>query len=201
MSTPGRGSLATSGRTFAVDGASAPMPTRWMVVTLQPSLDISRLRVRERARCTAASRSWPARFCSRRFAEAVGQAKRRALAAAGSRLRTVVKGRRVLSARRRGFLKSGEPMKEAYAVRRTVPPSAEIRVEIDKLLGRGMVDDPQKMLSELGRLGAGLGCDPGGECRGNDDNLEFGISRLRLSTNRKASWTSESSERDTSAGR
>jgi hypothetical protein len=23
-----------------VDGASAPMPTRWMVVTLQPSLDI-----------------------------------------------------------------------------------------------------------------------------------------------------------------
>src|SRR5438874_10504412 len=47
-------------------------------------------------------------------------------------------------------------MKEAYAVRRTVPPSAEIQAEIDKLLGQRLVDDPQKMLSELGRLGARL---------------------------------------------
>jgi transposase-like protein len=47
-------------------------------------------------------------------------------------------------------------MKEAYAVRRTVPPSAEIQASIDKLLARGMVDDPQGMLSELGRLGARL---------------------------------------------
>jgi hypothetical protein len=47
-------------------------------------------------------------------------------------------------------------MKEAYAVRRTVPPSAEIQVEIDKLLGRGLVEDPQMMLSELARLGARL---------------------------------------------
>src|SRR5437016_14079411 len=47
-------------------------------------------------------------------------------------------------------------MKEAYAVRRTVPPSAEIQAEIDKLPSRGLVDDPQKMLSELGRLGARL---------------------------------------------
>src|SRR2546429_2599573 len=47
-------------------------------------------------------------------------------------------------------------MKEAYAVRRTVPPSAEIQASIDKLLSRGMVDDPQKMLSELARLGARL---------------------------------------------
>src|SRR5207237_6624276 len=47
-------------------------------------------------------------------------------------------------------------MKEAYAVRRTVPPSAEIQASIDKLLGKGMVDDPQKMLSELARLGARL---------------------------------------------
>src|SRR5437588_11739057 len=47
-------------------------------------------------------------------------------------------------------------MKEAYAVRRTVPPSAEIQVEIDKLLGKGLVDDPQKMLGELARLGARL---------------------------------------------
>src|SRR5437660_8184227 len=47
-------------------------------------------------------------------------------------------------------------MKEAYAVRRTVPPSAEIQASIDKLLAIGMVDDPQKMLSELARLGARL---------------------------------------------
>src|SRR5437764_10680633 len=47
-------------------------------------------------------------------------------------------------------------MKEAYAVRRTVPPSTEIQASIDKLLGKGMVDDPQKMLSELARLGARL---------------------------------------------
>src|SRR6202047_920528 len=47
-------------------------------------------------------------------------------------------------------------MKEAYAVRRTVPPSSEIQASIDKLWSRGMVDDPQKMLSELGRLGARL---------------------------------------------
>jgi transposase-like protein len=47
-------------------------------------------------------------------------------------------------------------MKEAYAVRRTVPPSAEIQAKIDKLLSAGLVDEPQKMLSELARLGARL---------------------------------------------
>ena len=47
-------------------------------------------------------------------------------------------------------------MKEAYAVRRTVPPSAEIQAEIDEVVSKGMVDDPQKMLSELARLGARL---------------------------------------------
>ena len=41
-------------------------------------------------------------------------------------------------------------------MRRTVPPSAEIQASIDKLLARGLVDDPQKMLSELARLGARL---------------------------------------------
>ena len=34
-------------------------------------------------------------------------------------------------------------------MRRTVPTSAEIQAEIDKLMSRGLVDDPQKMLSEL----------------------------------------------------
>ena len=47
-------------------------------------------------------------------------------------------------------------MKEAYAVRRTVPPSAEIEANIEKLLGSRLVDDPQKMLSELARMGARL---------------------------------------------
>jgi transposase-like protein len=47
-------------------------------------------------------------------------------------------------------------LKEAYAVRRTVPPSAEIQASIDKLLGKGAIDDPEKMLGELARLGARL---------------------------------------------
>ena len=47
-------------------------------------------------------------------------------------------------------------MKEAYAVRRTVPPSAEIQTKIDKLLSSKLADDPQKLLSELARLGAKL---------------------------------------------
>src|ERR1700692_3389726 len=55
-----------------------------------------------------------------------------------------------------GSLMSCQTMKEAYAVKRTVPPSAEIQAEIDKLLGSRLVDDPQKMLSELARLGARL---------------------------------------------
>ncbi len=55
-----------------------------------------------------------------------------------------------------GSLKSCQTMKEAYTVRRTVPPSAEIQADIDKLMSKGMVDDPQKMLSELARLGARL---------------------------------------------
>ena len=41
-------------------------------------------------------------------------------------------------------------------MRRTVSPSAEIQASIDRLLLRGMVDDLQKMLSELARLGARL---------------------------------------------
>ena len=41
-------------------------------------------------------------------------------------------------------------------MRRTGPPSAEIQANIDKLVGKRMVDDPQKMLSELARLGARL---------------------------------------------
>src|SRR5437588_9349483 len=55
-----------------------------------------------------------------------------------------------------GSVKTWQTMKEDYAVRRAVPPSAEIQASIDKLLSKGMVDDPQRMLSELARLGARL---------------------------------------------
>src|SRR5436190_3321312 len=55
-----------------------------------------------------------------------------------------------------GSLKSCKTTKEAYALRRTVPPSAEIQASIDKLLANRLVDDPQKMLCELARLGARL---------------------------------------------
>jgi putative transposase len=48
-------------------------------------------------------------------------------------------------------------MKEAYAVRRTVPPSAEIEQRIDGLLAAGLAaEDPQGALSELASLGAKL---------------------------------------------
>ena len=43
-------------------------------------------------------------------------------------------------------------MTEAYAVRRTVPPSAEI----DELLAVGVGENPRESLSELARLGARL---------------------------------------------
>jgi len=47
-------------------------------------------------------------------------------------------------------------LKEAYAVRRTVPPSAEIEAQIDQLLAVGVGDNPRESLSELARLGARL---------------------------------------------
>src|ERR1700689_4892596 len=47
-------------------------------------------------------------------------------------------------------------MKEAYAVRRTVPPSAEIEARIEQMLSVGVGDNPRESLSELARLGARL---------------------------------------------
>jgi putative transposase len=47
-------------------------------------------------------------------------------------------------------------MKEAYAVRRTVPPAAEIEQRIDALLAVGVGENPCEALSELARLGARL---------------------------------------------
>jgi transposase-like protein len=45
-------------------------------------------------------------------------------------------------------------MKEAYAVRRTVPPSAEIEARIEHMLSVGVGENPRESLSELARLGA-----------------------------------------------
>src|SRR5216117_946315 len=47
-------------------------------------------------------------------------------------------------------------MKEAYAVRRTVPPAAEIEAQIDQLLAVGVGEDPRAALSQLAKLGARL---------------------------------------------
>jgi putative transposase len=47
-------------------------------------------------------------------------------------------------------------MKEAYAVRRTVPPSAEIEARIEHMLSVGVGESPRESLSELARLGARL---------------------------------------------
>jgi transposase-like protein len=47
-------------------------------------------------------------------------------------------------------------LKEAYAVRRTVPPSAEIEARIDQLLAVGVGENAREMLSELAKLGARL---------------------------------------------
>src|SRR4051812_3610044 len=47
-------------------------------------------------------------------------------------------------------------MKEAYAVRRTVPPSAEIEAQIDRLLAVGVGESPREALTELAKLGARL---------------------------------------------
>src|SRR5688572_18551629 len=46
--------------------------------------------------------------------------------------------------------------RRSYAVRRTVPPSAEIEEQIDRLLAVGVGENPRESLSELARLGARL---------------------------------------------
>src|SRR6202020_3400865 len=47
-------------------------------------------------------------------------------------------------------------MKEAYAVKRTVPPSAEIEARIEQMLSVGVGENPRETLSQLARLGARL---------------------------------------------
>src|ERR1700759_2851839 len=47
-------------------------------------------------------------------------------------------------------------MKEAYAVRRTVPPSAEIEARIEHMLSVGVGENSRESRSELARVGARL---------------------------------------------
>jgi putative transposase len=46
--------------------------------------------------------------------------------------------------------------RETYAVKRTLPPSAEIEEQIDQLLAVGVGQSPRESLSELAKLGARL---------------------------------------------
>src|ERR687895_2436681 len=59
-------------------------------------------------------------------------------------------------ARRRFPRSPARPRRETYAVRRTLPPSAEIEAQIDQLLAVGVGDNPRQSLSELAKLGARL---------------------------------------------
>jgi putative transposase len=47
-------------------------------------------------------------------------------------------------------------LKEAYAVRRTVPPTAEIEAQIEQPLAVEVGENPRESLSELAKLGARL---------------------------------------------
>jgi hypothetical protein len=63
----------------------------------------------------------------------------------------------VLSRQRRRFPRCpARQLKEAYAVRRTVPPSAEIEAGIERMLSVGVGENPRESLSELAGLGARL---------------------------------------------
>jgi hypothetical protein len=45
--------------------------------------------------------------------------------------------------------------RRTYAVRRTVPPSAEIEEQVERLLAVEVGDNPRESLSELAKLGRG----------------------------------------------
>src|SRR3954462_8595094 len=61
-----------------------------------------------------------------------------------------------------------------YAVRRTVPPSAEIEEQIDRLLAVGVGENPRESLSELAKLGARLIIQRAGE-----DEFDAWLGRAR----------------------
>jgi transposase-like protein len=65
-------------------------------------------------------------------------------------------------------------LKEAYAVRRTVPPSAEIEEQIDRLLAVGVGENPRESLSNLAKLGARVIIQ-----RGVEDEFDAWLGRAR----------------------
>src|SRR3954467_4763900 len=72
-------------------------------------------------------------------------------------------------------------MKEAYAVRRTVPPSAEIEARIEEMLSVGVGESPRETLSELARLGARLIIQ-----RAVEDEFDAWLGRARYERRREA---------------
>src|SRR5919106_3290812 len=75
---------------------------------------------------------------------------------ARSRLATAVNEPGPSRARRRFPQVLTRRRRRSYAVRRTVPPSAEIEEQIDRLLAVGVGENPRESLLELARLGARL---------------------------------------------
>src|SRR3954468_12622853 len=73
------------------------------------------------------------------------------------------------------------PRRETYAVRRTVPPSAEIEEQIDALLAVGVGENPREALSELARLGARLIIQ-----RAVEDEFDAWLGRARYARRREA---------------
>src|ERR1700747_2392616 len=81
-------------------------------------------------------------------------------------------------------------MKEAYAVRRTVPPSAEIEARIEHMLSVGGGENPRESLSELARLGARLIIQ-----RAVEDEFDAWLGRARYE--RRAACEGELGDEDT----
>ena len=63
-------------------------------------------------------------------------------------------------------------------MRRTVPPSAEIEAQIDRLLAVGVGENPRESLSELARLGARLIIQ-----RAVEDEFDAWLGRVRYERN------------------
>src|SRR6478672_6309905 len=77
-------------------------------------------------------------------------------------------------------------MKEAYAVRRTVPPSAEIEARIEHMLSVGVGENPRESLSELAKLGARLIIQ-----RAVEDEFDAWLGRARYERRRDEDAASE----------
>src|SRR5271169_2721533 len=79
-------------------------------------------------------------------------------------------------------------MKEAYDVRRTVPPSAEIEARIEHMLSVGVGEHPRESLSELAKLGARLIIQ-----RAVEDEFDAWLGRARYERRRDEDPVSEES--------